>query len=151
MFASKLHIIIFKKNLHSLLKKMFFKSCFLILQIAELDLTKEAYAASAPIVFIQAIKKGGDPMALQRMLIEHMPNNIILYANDIGIVRQLEVYQNNNPSLDLKVYFLIYGGSVEEQEYLTSLRREKEAFHSLISTKTVSISIYDLRTKIICY
>lgn len=108
-------------------------------QIAELDLTRENYVASAPVVFIQAIKKGGDPMALQRMLTEHMPNNIILYANDIGIVRQLEVYQNNNPSLDLKVYFLIYGGSVEEQEYLTSLRREKEAFHSLINTKTTMV------------
>ncbi|XP_011868390.1 PREDICTED: DNA repair endonuclease XPF [Vollenhovia emeryi] len=107
-------------------------------QIAELDLTKEC-TASAPIVFIQAIKKGGDPMALQRTLAEHTPNNIILYASDIGIVRQLEVYQNNNPSLDLKIYFLIYGGSVEEQEYLTSLRREKEAFHSLISAKTTMV------------
>jgi len=106
-----------------------------------LDLTRENYAASAPIVFIQAIKKGGDPMALQRILNEHMPNNIILYVTDIGTVRQLEIYQNSNPSLDLKVYFLIYGGSVEEQEYLTSLRREKEAFHSLINTKTVSIPI----------
>lgn len=78
-------------------------------------------------------------MALQRTLTEHMPNNVILYVADISIVRQLEVYQNNNPSLNLKVYFLIYGGSVEEQEYLTSLRREKEAFHSLINTKIVSI------------
>lgn len=123
----------------------------MILKIADLDLTRENYAAAAPIVFIQAIKKGGDPMALQRMLTEHMPNNIILYITDIGVVRQLEVYQNNNPSLNLKVYFLIYGGSVEEQEYLTSLRREKEAFHSLINTKTVSILIYNLRTNIICY
>ncbi|XP_071565965.1 DNA repair endonuclease XPF [Temnothorax nylanderi] len=108
-------------------------------QIAELDLTKETYTAPAPIIFIQAIKKGGDPMALQRILTEHMPNNIILYVADIGTVRQLEVYQNNNPSLNLKVYFLIYGGSVEEQEYLTSLRREKEAFHSLINTKTTMV------------
>lgn len=113
-----------------------------------MDVTKETYTAAAPIVFIQAIKKGGDPMALQRMLTEHMPNNVILYATDIGTVRQLEVYQNNNPSLNLKVYFLIYGGSVEEQEYLTSLRREKEAFHSLINTKTVSMPICNLRKKI---
>ena len=114
-----------------------------------MNLTREHYAASAPLVFIQAIKKGGDPMALQRMLTEHIPNNIILYANDIGIVRQLEIYQNNNPSLDLKVYFLIYGGSIEEQEYLTSLRREKEAFESLITTKIVCIPIITKKT--ICY
>ncbi|CAL1683726.1 unnamed protein product [Lasius platythorax] len=106
-------------------------------QLADLDLTN--CATSAPIVFIQAIKKGGDSMALQRALAEHTPNNIILYVADIGTVRQLEVYQNNNPSLDLKVYFLIYGGSVEEQEYLTSLRREKEAFHSLINTKSTMV------------
>lgn len=106
-------------------------------QLADLDLTN--CAKTAPIVFIQAIKKGGDSMALQRALAEHTPNNIILYVADIGTVRQLEVYQNNNPSLDLKVYFLIYGGSVEEQEYLTSLRREKEAFHSLINTKSTMV------------
>jgi len=111
-------------------------SHILVSKIAELDTV--SCAKFAPIIIIQAIKKVGDPMALQRMLIEHMPNNIILYVADIGTVRQLEVYQNNNPSIDLKVYFLIYGGSVEEQEYLTSLRREKEAFHSLITTKTVS-------------
>ncbi|KAL6435890.1 hypothetical protein ACFW04_005629 [Cataglyphis niger] len=106
-------------------------------QLADLDVTN--CATSAPIVFIQAIKKGGDSMALQRALTEHTPNNVILYVADIGTVRQLEVYQNNNPSLDLKVYFLIYGGSVEEQEYLTSLRREKEAFHSLINTKSTMV------------
>lgn len=106
-------------------------------QIAELDVT--SCAKSTPVVIIQAIKKGGDPMALQRTLTEHTPNNIVLYVADIGSVRQLELYQNNNPSIHLKVYFLIYGGSVEEQEYLTSLRREKEAFHSLINTKTTMV------------
>lgn len=114
--------------------------CF---QMVELDLTN--CATSAPVIIIQALKKGGDPMALQRTLTEHTPNNVILYIADIGTVRQLEVYQNNNPSLNLKVYFLIYGGSVEEQEYLTSLRREKEAFNSLINTKTVSAFLDLLR------
>nr|XP_003705895.2 PREDICTED: DNA repair endonuclease XPF [Megachile rotundata] len=103
-------------------------------QIAELDLTNTTL--DTPIILIQSLKKNGDPMALQRALAEHMPNNIIMYVADISAVRQIEVYQNNNPSIDLKVYFLIYGGSVEEQEYLTSLRREKEAFHLLINAKT---------------
>lgn len=110
---------------------------FSFLKTADLDLTN--CATSKPVFIIQAIKKNGDPMTLQRTLTEYTPNNIILYIADISTVRQLEVYQNNNPSLDLKIYFLIYGGSVEEQEYLTSLRREKEAFNSLINTKTVSI------------
>ncbi|CAK9805296.1 DNA repair endonuclease XPF [Anthophora plagiata] len=106
-------------------------------QMAELDLTN--MNTGAPVILIQTLKKDGDPMALQRALSEHMPNNIIMYMADISAVRQIEVYQNNNPSIDLKVYFLIYGGSVEEQEYLTSLRREKEAFHTLINAKTTMV------------
>lgn len=46
----------------------------------------------------------------------------------------------------MQIYFLIYGGSVEEQAYLTTLRREKEAFDFLIKEKSVSILRY---TKII--
>ncbi|XP_033177140.1 DNA repair endonuclease XPF isoform X2 [Bombus impatiens] len=106
-------------------------------QIADLDLTN--INTNTPIVLIQCLKKHGDPMALQRALTEHTPNNIIMYVADMSAVRQIEVYQNNNPSIDLKVYFLIYESSVEEQEYLTSLRREKEAFHLLINAKTTMV------------
>ncbi|XP_017797477.1 PREDICTED: DNA repair endonuclease XPF [Habropoda laboriosa] len=112
----------------------FFEDCS---QMAELDLTN--MNTNSPVILIQSLKKDGDPMALQRALNEHMPNNIIMYVADISAVRQIEIYQNNNPSIDLKVYFLIYGGSVEEQEYLTSLRREKEAFHTLINAKTTMV------------
>ena len=35
------------------------------------------------------------------------------------------------------VYFLIYAGAVEEQAYLTTLRRERSAFEFLISEKSV--------------
>ncbi|XP_050576570.1 DNA repair endonuclease XPF isoform X1 [Bombus affinis] len=106
-------------------------------QIADLDLTN--INTNTPIVLIQSLKKHGDPMALQRALTEHTPTNIIMYVADMSAVRQIEVYQNNNPSIDLKVYFLIYESSVEEQEYLTSLRREKEAFHLLINAKTTMV------------
>lgn len=34
----------------------------------------------------------------------------------------------------------MYGGSVEEQSYLTTLRKEKEAFEFLIKEKAVSYS-----------
>ena len=40
-----------------------------------------------------------------------------------------------NNLFQVKVYFLIYSNSVEEQAYLTSLRREKEAFEFLIKEK----------------
>lgn len=106
-------------------------------QMNELDLT--AIATTAPVLIVQSLKKDGDPMALQRTLKESKPSNIIMYVADITVIRQLEIYQNNNPSINLKVYFLIYGGSVEEQEYLTSLRREKEAFHILINNKKTMV------------
>lgn len=44
-----------------------------------------------PIILIQSLKKNGDPMALQRSLIEHMPSNIIMYVADLSAIRQIEV------------------------------------------------------------
>lgn len=35
----------------------------------------------------------------------------------------------------LRVYFLIYGGSTEEQKYLTALSKEKKAFEHLIRSE----------------
>ena len=49
-----------------------------------------------------------------------------------------QVYKASNPGRPLRVYFLMYTGSSEEQRYLTSLRKEKEAFEYLIKTKAVS-------------
>ena len=46
-----------------------------------------------------------------------------------------EVFKANNPGRPLRVYFLTYANSVEEQRYRTSVRREKEAFESLIKEK----------------
>jgi DNA excision repair protein ERCC-4 len=48
------------------------------------------------------------------------------------------VYEASHLKRQLRVYFLLYTGSVEEQRYLTTLRREKEAFEYLIKEKAVS-------------
>ncbi|XP_023330558.1 DNA repair endonuclease XPF isoform X2 [Eurytemora carolleeae] len=70
------------------------------------------------------------------LLEETSPRFIILYDADVSFVRQIECFQANNPNLKIRVYFLMYKGSVEEQAYLTVLRREKEAFEKLISEKS---------------
>ncbi|KAL4685343.1 hypothetical protein H8959_000940 [Pygathrix nigripes] len=44
-------------------------------------------------------------------------------------------FQSKSSVLTCRVYFLIYGGSTEEQRYLTALRKEKEAFEKLIREK----------------
>ena len=40
--------------------------------------------------------------------------------------------------MPIRVYFLLYDSSVEEQKYLTALRKEKDAFHQLIKQRAVS-------------
>ncbi|CAB0034499.1 unnamed protein product [Trichogramma brassicae] len=106
-------------------------------KLEDLDLT--TLSATQPLLVIESMKRNGDSMSLHKRLDEMSPNYVVLYAADISAVRQLEVYQNKNPSIPLKVYFLIYGGSVEEQAYLTSLRREKEAFEKLVMAKTTMV------------
>ena len=39
--------------------------------------------------------------------------------------------------MPIRVYFLLYDSSVEEQKYLTALRKEKDAFHQLIKQRAV--------------
>ncbi|XP_069693595.1 DNA repair endonuclease XPF [Periplaneta americana] len=96
---------------------------------------KSAEPFKAPVVVLQTFKKYGDPLALSRSLHALKPRFVVMYDADMATVRRLEVYQSSHPEFQLRVYFLMYGGSVEEQAFLTSLRREKEAFDFLIKEK----------------
>ncbi|KAL0276275.1 UNVERIFIED_CONTAM: hypothetical protein PYX00_003883 [Menopon gallinae] len=87
----------------------------------------------APIIVIKSYKK--NIMYISQVLQEMKPNWVILYDSDMTLVRQLEVFQRKNTAIPLTVYFLVYGGTIEEQAYLTSLRKEKEAFDYLIQEK----------------
>ncbi|KAK9453708.1 hypothetical protein V1511DRAFT_482576 [Dipodascopsis uninucleata] len=66
------------------------------------------------------------------VLEEQMPRYIIMYEPDPAFARRIEVYRSTNPDRELKVYFMYYGGSIEEQRYLSAVRREKDAFSKLI-------------------
>lgn len=88
----------------------------------------------SPMTIIQSSNIGN--FAISRLIDELKPRYIILYdCRDIGIVRQIEIFQASNPDFKIKVFFMIYGKSVEEQAYLSSLRQEKEAFEKLIKEK----------------
>ncbi len=50
----------------------------------------------------------------------------------------MQVFKASCPGQPLRVYFLLYDSSVEEQRYLTGLRKEKEAFQQLIKDRAVS-------------
>lgn len=132
-------------------------------QMENMDLTQlcETTKVNAnPTVLIQSFKNIENGVSLYKILQDVKPRFIIMYHSDISAVRQIEVsfkindnapctyiifqlFEARQPRTNpLKVYFLIHAGTVEEQTYLTSLRREKEAFEYLIETKSVSFKCF---------
>lgn len=66
------------------------------------------------------------------------PHSIVLYTPDLEIIRTIELFKlTTNSEEKIKVFFFMYSDSIEEQKYLTQVRREKEAFEKLIQTKAV--------------
>ncbi|XP_029432485.1 DNA repair endonuclease XPF isoform X2 [Rhinatrema bivittatum] len=106
-------------------------------EAAQLNLPSDAYYGilREPLTVIHPLLGCSDPYALTRVLHEVEPRYVILYDAELSFVRQLEIYRASRPGKPLRVYFLIYGGSTEEQRYLTTLRKEKEAFEQLIREK----------------
>ena len=76
----------------------------------------------------------------EHILEETKPRYIIMYEPDASFIRRVEVYRSSHNDRNVRVYFLYYGGSVEEQRYLSAVRREKDAFTKLIKERA-SMSI----------
>lgn len=68
------------------------------------------------------------------------PRFIIMFDPNPAFVRQIEVYRAMHPSIQIRVYFILYENSVEEQNYLSLIRKEKESFEKLIHEKSASIT-----------
>ncbi|MBN3303856.1 XPF endonuclease, partial [Amia calva] len=102
-----------------------------------LNLPSDAYYGimKEPLTVIHPLMGCSDPYSLTRVLHEVEPRYVVLYDAEVSFVRQLEIYKASRPGKPLRVYFLIYGGSTEEQRYLTALRKEKQAFEHLIREK----------------
>ncbi|KAH8745208.1 MUS38-like protein [Diaporthe sp. PMI_573] len=71
----------------------------------------------------------------EHVLEEVKPRYIVMYEPDASFIRRVEVYRSSHNDRNVRVYFLYYGGSVEEQRYLTMVRREKDAFTKLIKER----------------
>lgn len=79
-------------------------------------------------------------LKLNNFLRRAKPWFVIVYDPDMEVIRRLEIYQALYCSPKrVKVYFFMFDGSAEEQRYLTSLRKEKEAFEFLIKEKAVMV------------
>lgn len=104
------------------------------------------------LVIIRPYSGEEDEMTLQDI----RPRFIVMYDPDPAFIRRVEVslstvqsrsgfsnsrcfqvYRSTNPGLGVRVYFMIYQDSVEEQKYLSGLRKEKDAFERLIREKAV--------------
>ncbi|KAG8840320.1 hypothetical protein FRB91_006310, partial [Serendipita sp. 411] len=72
-----------------------------------------------------------------RVLSEIKPRFIIMYEPKLDFVRRIEVYRSSTPGLAVRVYVTMWDTSAEEDMYLAELRREKDAFESLIRERSV--------------
>nr|WJN24989.1 single-stranded DNA endonuclease [Pseudozyma flocculosa] len=85
------------------------------------------------LVVVRSYRGDQDDKVLQEL----RPRFVIMYDPDPAFVRRVEVYRSTNPGVGIRIYFLIYADSVEEQRYLSALRREKESFERLIREKSM--------------
>ncbi|KAI9012720.1 hypothetical protein BC832DRAFT_589708 [Gaertneriomyces semiglobifer] len=94
------------------------------------------YSSTSVSLAGSAVSNGEDD---SRILEDLRPGWIVLYDPDVGFVRRVELYKAtySSPGNPLKVYFLVYESSVEEQRYLSHIRKEKAAFEKLIREKSI--------------
>ncbi|CAL8083519.1 unnamed protein product [Orchesella dallaii] len=101
-------------------------------------------------VFIRPFRNLGDTEAfgISETLDKLKPDVLILFDPNLELVRNVEVYRTRVAEIqNVKVYFLSFRNSVEEQIYLTSIQREKLAFEKLIEEKNTMIIPEDREAK----
>ncbi|XP_023175651.2 DNA repair endonuclease XPF [Drosophila hydei] len=112
----------------------------IIPELEQFDVSAALAAHRQPCICLQTFKTEREgSMALEHMLEQLQPHYVIMYNTNVTAIRQLEVFEARRrlpPDERMKIYFLIHARTVEEQSYLTSLRREKSAFELIIETKS---------------
>lgn len=99
------------------------------------DDEEQFYGLVAPeqVIIIRAYSDDAD----DQLLAEVKPRFIIMFEPNQEFIRRVEVYRSLSPGLAVRVYFMLYQKSAEEVKYLTSLRKEKDAFERLIKERGV--------------
>ncbi|XP_050068423.1 DNA repair endonuclease XPF [Anopheles maculipalpis] len=112
-------------------------------EMEQMDITSVVKDSNRPLVFIQTFKSETNGLgSLDRTLEQICPRYIVMYHTNVTAIRQIEVYearQQRQEMARVRVYAIIHSKTVEEQSYLTSLRREKQAFEMLIETKRTMV------------
>lgn len=74
-----------------------------------------------------------------RTLAHIRPKFIIVLEPHLEVLREIELFQVNNPNEYVRLYFMLYNGSVEEDSFITSVERENSVFESLIESKAIMV------------
>ncbi|ODN06062.1 DNA repair endonuclease XPF [Orchesella cincta] len=101
-------------------------------------------------VFIRPFRNLGDTEAfgISETLEKLKPDVLVLFDPNLELVRNIEVHRARVADVqNVKVYFLSFRNSVEEQIYLTSIQREKMAFERLIEEKGTMVIPEDREAK----
>ncbi|KAL1894805.1 DNA repair protein RAD16 [Ceratocystis pirilliformis] len=80
------------------------------------------------LLVIRAYDGDGDDTMLEQV----KPRYIVMYDVEAAFIRRIEVYRSSHNDRDVRSYFMYYADSVEEERYLSAVRREKDAFTQLI-------------------
>ncbi|KAJ9612624.1 DNA repair protein RAD16 [Cladophialophora chaetospira] len=79
-----------------------------------------------------------------QLLEEIRPKYIIMFSPSADFIRRVEMYRSSHSGRNVRVYFLYYGKSVEEQRYLSAVRRETDAFTRLIKERgSMAVTLAD--------
>jgi DNA excision repair protein ERCC-4 len=109
----------------------------------QLDVTTVMQCMQKPTVVIQTFRSDQNKMSsLDQTLQDMQPDYVIMYNTNVTAIRQIETFEarlQRHPKRRLKVFVLMHAKTVEEQSFLTNLRREKKAFELLIHTKSIMV------------
>lgn len=79
-----------------------------------------------------------------QLLEEIRPKYIIMFSPSPDFIRRVEMYRSSHSGRNVRVYFLYYEKSVEEQRYLSAVRRETDAFTKLIKERgSMAVTLSD--------
>lgn len=79
----------------------------------------------------------GHAAQFARLLKDVQPEHVVFYDPYLPCVRELQLYQAAHAAQRIRVYMMVYKGSFQEQQFLSSIRHEKEAFQHIIQAKRV--------------
>ncbi|KAH7103448.1 hypothetical protein BKA62DRAFT_696946 [Auriculariales sp. MPI-PUGE-AT-0066] len=88
-------------------------------------------------VIIRVYADDADDMLLSDI----KPRFIVIFEPNQEFIRRVEVYRSLNPSLHVRIYFMVYEKSTEEVKFLTSIRKEKDAFERIIKERASMLAI----------